>query len=300
MPHVVSLTHPELAEAIAEKLDWSVLPVKVTKFASGESRLQILQPLSSSHVFVLHSTQKPVDENIVLYANLIEALRHIGAEKIETFFPWLGYSLQDRRFSERESQAFEVATQLLRASRVSSCWTLDVHSPETLPKNWNMLSAWPLFADDLKKKNLLEGAVFVSPDKGSEARVKAFALEISAPFFCLQKKRDQDGNITALQLSDEDSHFLQGKNVILMDDVINSGSTMIEASVVLKNAGVKRISVYATHGLLVGSAIERLSASDIDEVVVTDSISTAVHQKLKKLRIVTIAGLLLSQFQELA
>lgn len=299
MPQLLSLTHPELISAVSRELNWPIVPVAHSRFASGEQRVRITEPLHSSEVFVVHSTHDPVDANMILLANLVDALWGAGAKRVTVTVPWMGYSLQNRRFTEGESDAFAVAQRMLGAIPWSDGWVIDPHSVESLKKPWKSISVWQEFADDLQERGRLENAVVVSPDAGSEARGRAFAQLINKPFVCLQKRRGGSGFVETIEARLEDHPKLQGKDVILTDDVINSGSTMVAAAKAAKQAGAREVYVYATHGLLVGNAMSILLDSPISEVVVTDTIPTAVERACNGLRIRTIAGILMRQFSAL-
>lgn len=300
MPHLVSVTHPDLVQAVSRELEWPILPVNVSEFASGELRVRLSAALESSEIFVVHGTHKPVNKHMVLFGNLLDALWGAGAKRIVAICPWLGYSLQTRRFSEGESDAFSVALRMMHAVPWSEAWVIDPHDASALKQPWKSMSVWPMFADDMEEKGRLEKAVVVSPDKGSEARAKEFARLVNRPFVCLQKRRNDSGLLDEVSMMPEDRAVIQGNDAVLVDDVINSGSTIAAAANTLKREGAGRVFAYATHGLFTGDAEKKLLQSQIDETVVTDTIPTAVEVSQKQIRVLTIAGVLMRQFPELS
>lgn len=299
MPQLLSLTHPDLISAVSRELNWPTLSVAHSRFASGEQRVRLTEPLQSPEIFVVHSTHDPVDANMILFGNLVDALWGAGAKRVTVTIPWMGYSLQNRRFTDGESDAFAVAQRMLGAVPWSDGWVIDPHSLTSLKKPWKGLSVWQEFADDLEERGRLKDAVVVSPDAGSEERGHAFAQLIQKPFVCLQKRRGGNGLVETVEARIEDHPKLFGKDVIITDDVINSGSTMAVAAKAVKQAGAREVYVYATHGLLVGNAVGLMLDAPITEVVVTDTIPTAVEKARKGLRIRTIAGVLMKQFTAL-
>lgn len=266
-------SNPTLAKNLAQELDIEQVKVELSKFANDEKRVQLNDSVQGETVIVVQSFSQPVDEHIMEFLLLTDALERAGAKKVYAIIPWYGYSLQDKVFNDGEPLSAKVVANLISNSYTHRVFLLDVHNPSiagffSVPTHH--LSALPLFQKYVEQNFALDQAVVASPDFGGLKKAAKLAKTLNLDLANIEKSRDlQTGKIIKMELHGE----VKNKIVLVFDDVIVSGGTLIEATEVLKKAGAKEIHFLATHALLVNEAESKLQKSSLDSVIVSNSIT---------------------------
>ncbi len=275
-----------LAAGIAKLLGCELTKVEISKFANGEKRVWIKEPVKGHNVILVQSFSHPTDEYIMEFLLLADALERMGARHINLVLPWMGYSLQDKVFRDGESIAAKVVADLISNVYVKRVFVLDLHNSST-PGFFSIptqhLSALEFFADYIHQNFDLKNSVVASPDFGGLKRARTLAEKLDIDLVKIDKQRNlTTGEVSSLGVSGD----IRNKSIIIFDDVINSGSTVVSAAEVLKKHGAASVHFLSTHGPLVDSAYERMQNSLVDSVVVSNSIiQPAANAKLKVLDI---------------
>lgn len=269
-----------------------LISVEISKFSNDEKRVWIKdeQKVRGQKICIVQSFSKPVDENIIETLLIIDALERLGAREVSLIIPWMGYSLQDKVFREGEAIAAKVVANLISNSFVSRVFLLDLHNP-SIPGFFSIptyhLSAKSLFINYLKTNNYLENTVVVSPDFGGLKKARTFANEVNLPLLNIDKSRNlHTGTVTANSLSGGE---IAGKNAIIFDDVIVSGGTASKTAALLKKEGALKVIFIATHGIFCSDGLSTINQSEIDHVIVSDSITQSA--KPKNLEYISLAPL---------
>ncbi len=262
----------ELANTVGKKLDAKLLDVEIRVFPDGESVINVVGEVTNKRVLLLQSLYPPVDTHLIQALMLSHRLSQDGAE-VYVAMPYLGYARQDKEFVQGEIVSVGVIARLLRAVGVKRLVTVDIHSIEGLGHfsfPTFSLSAFPLLAEYVKKNYRLERAVAASPDLGGSARIEAFARVLGIEHFVLKKSRDRKtGDVT---VEGESIPELDGKDVIFVDDIISTGTSICRGAEVLKKSNPRSLYAVCTHPLLVDGALDRLYEVGIKEVIGTNTI----------------------------
>jgi ribose-phosphate pyrophosphokinase len=283
--------NPELSKEIAKHLKTKLSPITIKKFADGETYVKIGENVRGRDVFVIQPTCHPVNENLIELMIIIDALRRASAARITAVIPYYGYARQDRKVSSREPITSKLMANLLVASGVNRVLAIDLHSGQIqgffdIPLDH--LYALPLIIDYLKSKKITNGVV-VAPDVGGAKKTRRLAEALHLPMAILDKRRHKhnevDSNITIIG-------EIKGKNVIILDDIIDTAGTICTACKALKERGANDIFVCATHPVFSGKALECLSIPEIKEIVVTNTIPLTKEKMLPKIKVLSIAPLL--------
>ena len=263
----------QLATQIAHQLNTPLMDTEITQFANGEKRVWIKEAVRGENVILVQSFSQPTDEHIMEFLLMTDALERLGARHITLILPWMGYSLQDKVFREGEAIAAKVVANLVSNAYIKRAFLLDLHNTSTpgffsVPTEY--LSAMELFIDYVKTNLDLSQAVVASPDFGGLKRARVFARSLDLNLVNIDKDRDlKTGVVTAFGVHGD----VKNKIVLLFDDCILSGGTVVEAAEILKKEGAKAVYFLATHGLFTGEAKEKMQKSQVDKVVVTNSIA---------------------------
>jgi len=252
---------------------------EISKFANDEKRVIIQDEklVRGQKICLIQSFSAPVDENIIETLLIVDALERMGAKEVSLIIPWMGYSLQDKVFREGEAIAAKVVADLLSNSFISRIFLLDLHNP-SIPGFFSIptyhLTAKKIFLDYLQK-NPLQEPVVVSPDFGGLKRARNFANDLNLPLLNIDKSRDlQTGQVTAHAIHGGE---VRNRNVIVFDDVIVSGGTVAQAAELLKAEDAKKVIFMATHGIFCNDGLSVIEQSQVDQVVVSDSIAHDQH-----------------------
>lgn len=267
-------SNPRLARTIADSLGISEVATDISTFKNGEKRIWIKEKVQGENIILVQSFSQPTDEHIMEFLLLSDALERLGARHINVVIPWMGYSLQDKVFRPGEPIAAKVVANLVSNSYSKRAFLLDLHNTST-PGFFSIptfhLSAINLFAEYARTTIGLSNVVVASPDFGGLKRARTFANMLGVDLVNIDKHRDlHSGQATAMGMSGGD---VEGKVVILFDDCIVGGSTVVEAARLLKQQGAVGVHFFATHGLFVDDAQQKLTESEVDTVVTTNSIA---------------------------
>jgi len=282
--------NPELAKKICQHLKIKLGKALVGRFSDGEVRVKIEDNVRGRDVFVIQPTCPPVNENLMELLIMLDALRRASARRITAVIPYFGYARQDRKDQPRVPITAKLVANLLTIAGASRILTLDLHAGQIqgffdIPLDH--LYAVNVFIEYFKKLKIKNDLVVVSPDVGGIKMARAYAKRFKASLAIVDKRRNSPDSTEVMHLLGE----VKGKTAILVDDLISTGSSLVEAAKVLKERGAKKIYACVTHGVLSGDAVKKLENSFIDFLVITDSIPLPPEKKSKKIKVVSVAGL---------
>jgi ribose-phosphate pyrophosphokinase len=281
-------SNPVLAKKVASLLRKELFsPVSV--FSDGEIRIKVPENVRRRHVFIIQPTCKPVNDSLLELVFMIDAARRSSADEITAIIPYFGYSRQDRKEMPRVPISASVVASILENVGVNRIVTLDIHSEQQqgfIKGPWDNLYGSYSLIPEIKKRNL-KNLVVAAPDKGSMARATGYARLLGVNEIALvYKERDIMVNNTSSALAMIGN--VAGKNILLVDDMIDTGGTVIHAAEYLKKSGAKKVIICATHGLFSGNAPEKFAKSMVDELIITDTIP--LHSEMKKNKRVTVVS----------
>ncbi len=279
-----------LAKGICEYLGVSLAESEVATFRDGETQIKIKQNVRGKDVFVIQSTCFPANDNFMELLIMIDALKRASAKRITAVLPYFGYARQDRKDQPRVPITAKLVANLLTRAGSDRIIAIDLHAGQIqgffdIPVDH--LYAVKIFEKYFKKK-ALKNVVIVSPDVGGIKMARAYSKRLGAGLAIVDKRRISDSEAEAMHLLGD----VKGKNVILVDDIIATAGSIVEAAIALKKNGAKDIYAAITHPVLCGPAIERIKTSEIKELVVTDTIPLGRKKKLKKIVQLSVAPLL--------
>ena len=263
----------------------------VTRFSDGECYVQILENVRGADVFVVQPTCFPVDEHIMELLLLVDALKRASARRITTVIPYYGYARQDRKDKPRVPVSSKLIADLLTTAGAHRALVVDLHAPQiagffNIPVDH--IFASPVLVDHFKKMHLPNLTV-VSPDAGGVERARFFAKKIDAALAIVDKRRT-DMNVAEVMHVIGD---VKGRTCLIIDDIIDTAGTLVKTAEALVSAGAEKVYACATHPVLSGQALERISKSSLEEVIVTNTIPlTGKAQTEPKIKVLSIAGLL--------
>jgi ribose-phosphate pyrophosphokinase len=284
-------SNKRLAAKIAAKLDLELSPVEIFVFPDGEKRIRIQEKVLGEDCVIIQSASIPPDENYMELFIMIDALKRSGAKSVKTLIPYLGYQRQDHIFRDGEAVSLEVIANILKVVGMTEGYSFDLHSPkipEVFSVPLHQLSALPAFAKKIKEDFVLEEVVLVSPDMGGIRRIREISeLLGNIPYATITKNRDlASGEINDSGLEGD----VRGHSAIIVDDMISTGQTMVEAAEMLIENGAVKVFVFATHAVLAREADKLLQHSRIERVVVSDTIDVPSFKIFPKLEIISIAN----------
>ena len=292
--------NPALAAEVASHLNISLGAADVGRFSDGEVTVEIKQNVRARDVFVVQSTCAPTNENLMELLIVVDALKRSSAERISAVIPYFGYARQDRRpRSTRVPITAKVVANMLQAAGVSRVLTMDLHADQIqgffdIPVD--NIYASPVLLGDLRQK-MYDDLIVVSPDVGGVVRARALAKQLGCDLAIIDKRRPKANVSEVMHVIGE----IDGRNCVIMDDMVDTAGTLTKAAEVLKERGAKKVVAYCTHPVLSGPAIDRISASPLDELVVTDTIPlSAAAQACTKIRQLTCAPLMAETFKRIS
>ena len=282
-----------LAQQIAKKLGKSLM-YPISRFADGEVKVSIPESLNKREIFIIQSTSYDVNLHIMELLLMVDAAKRAGSDKINLLIPYFGYSRQDRKESPRVPISAALVASMLKSAGAFRVLTLDIHSDQQqgfFNGPWDNLYGSYVLMSQIKKLKL-KNLIMASPDKGGMIRASAYAKRLNSEGIAIvYKERDTSVNnkSAALDMIGD----VKNKNVVLVDDIIDTAGTITNAAKLIKSRGAKRIFIAVTHGLFSANALERINADSIERVFVTDSINHRSDvRNCKKIQIVSLAGLL--------
>ena len=284
--------NPDLASEVAKHLNIPLGKATVGRFSDGEVMVELLENVRGRDIFVLQSTCTPTDANLMEIMLMVDALKRSSAGRITAAIPYLGYARQDRRSrSARVAISAKVVANCLQVAGVDRVLTMDLHADQIqgffdIPVD-NVYAA-PILLGDIWKNNHSD-LIVVSPDVGGVVRARALAKRLESDLAIIDKRRPKPNVATVMNIIGE----VAGRTCILMDDMVDTANTLCEAAAALKKNGAKKVLAYCTHPVLSGKAAEKVSNSELDELVVTDTIPLTENAKAcDRIRQLSIANLL--------
>ncbi len=284
--------NPRLAVNVVNHLDMSLGKMTVGRFSDGEVMVEILEHVRGRDVFVLQPTCAPTNDNLMEIMTMVDALRRASAGSITAAIPYFGYARQDRRpRSARVAISAKVVANMLQGVGVDRILTMDLHADQIqgffdIPVD-NIYAA-PVLLADIDQRNL-SNLVVVSPDIGGVVRARALAKQLEADLAIIDKRRPRANVSEVMNIIGE----VDGRTCIIMDDMVDTAGTLCKAAAALKERGAGAVYAYCTHPVLSGSAIERITESELDELVVTDTIPLSEQAaSCAKIRQLSTAALL--------
>ncbi|MGH9459056.1 MAG: ribose-phosphate diphosphokinase [Thermoanaerobaculia bacterium] len=283
--------HPTLGHEICEILGTDPGRISLYNFSDGESYAQIDENVRGADVFIVQPTSPPVNDNLVELLIMLDAFKRSSASRITAVIPYYGYARQDRKDKPRVPITSKLVADLVSAAGASRVLTIDLHAPQIqgffdIPVDH--LFAAPVLLRHLKTLNLPDLTI-VSPDAGGVERARAYAKRLGAQLAIIDKRRTGKNQTEVMNIIGE----VEGRNVFIVDDIIDTAGTLIHTVEVLHEQGAQSISAACTHAVLSGPAIGRINASKLDQVVVTNTMPTADKEaECPRLRALSIADLL--------
>lgn len=280
-----------LAGEIADVLSIPVGKATVSNFSDGEIMVQINENVRGSDVFLIQSTCMPVNKNLMELLLMTDALRRASAARITAVMPYYGYARQDRKAAPRVPISARLVADLLEAVGISRVLTIDLHAGQIqgffeIPVDH--LYASPVLVDYVRRE-YLNNLVIVSPDAGGVERARAFAKRLNASLAIIDKRREKANVSEVMNVIGE----VEGKSALLFDDMIDTAGTITHAAAALKEKGAKKVLAACSHAVLSGPALDRINASVLEEVIVTNTIPMdEKQQKCNKLTVLSVASLL--------
>ncbi len=282
-------SNPKLAKAVCKYLDLPLGKAKVGRFSDGEIRIEIRENVRLKDIFIIQSTCPPVNENLVELLLMLDAFRRSSARRITAVIPYYGYARQDKKVEPRVPISAKLVANLIAVSGATRVITMDLHTGQIqgffdIPVD-NLFAA-PIILKYIKEKfSGYDNIVLVSPDTGGVVRARAFAKRLNASLAIINKKRDAPNKAKAMEVIGD----VKGKIAIILDDMADTAGTLSEAASVLIDKGVEKVLACCSHPVLSGPAVDRIADSELESVIVTDTIP--LNEKAKKNDKITVLSI---------
>lgn len=282
-------SHLELAEEIASIMGKPLGRATVTKFSDGEISVNLWETVRGMDCYIVQSTCDPVNDNLMEILIMIDAMKRASAGRINAVIPYYGYARQDRKAKARDPITAKLVADMLVAAGADRVLTMDLHAAQIqgyfdIPVDH--LIGMPILAKYFAAKNM-ENVVVVSPDHGSVPRARNMAQILNCPIAIVDKRRPEPNKSEIMNIIGD----IEGKNCILMDDMIDTAGTITNAANALKDLGALSVNACATHAVLSGPAIERIESSAIEELVLLNTIPLPEEKKIDKMTVLSVAPL---------
>ncbi len=285
-------SNPQLAKDICANLGVPLGRANVATFSDGETRVEIDENVRGTDVFIIQSTCPPVNTHIMELLIMIDAMKRASADRITAIIPYYGYARQDRKVAPRAPITAKLVADLITAAGARRVLSMDLHAGQ-IQGFFNIpvdnLFATPILLEYMKRNYQGDGTVIVSPDTGGVERARAFGKRLGANLAIIDKRREGPNESQVMNIIGN----VGGRKVIILDDMIDTAGTIVQAAEALKNEGAREISACCTHPVLSGPAIERIQGSVLKELIVTDTIP--LHEKARacsKITVLSVAGIL--------
>jgi ribose-phosphate pyrophosphokinase len=293
-------SNPPLAKSIADYLEIPLTEASVRRFADEEVFVEINENVRGEDVFVLQTTSYPANDNLMELLICIDALRRASAKRITAVVPYFGYARQDRKPGPRTPISAKLVANLITTAGANRVLSVDLHAGQIqgffdIPTD-NLFAA-PVIAADIQARLSNKNLMIVSPDVGGVVRARGLAKRLdNAPLAIVDKRRERAGESEVMNIIGD----VDGRTCILVDDIVDSAGTLCNAAAALRQQGAEEVFAYCTHGVLSGGAAARVAASELKELVVTDSIWSGEPDEDGKIRRLTIAPLLAEAVRRIA
>ena len=284
-------SNKHLSQKISKFLKNRLVNSNIRKFADGEIYIEINENIRGNSIFLIQSVSSPANDNLMELLLSIDALKRSSAKNITAVIPYFGYARQDRKVVPRTSISAKLVSNLIAKAGADRVVTVDLHYGQIqgffdIPVD--NLFATPIFARHIKKKLKKNNIICVAPDVGGTARARALGKLLNVDLAIVDKRRPAPGKSEVMNVIGN----VKNKTCILVDDIIDSGGTIVNAASELKKRGAKDVHVYVTHGVLSGNAVEKIKKSSIKNLVVTDTIDNSMKvKKAKNIEVLTISNL---------
>src|SRR5208283_116895 len=280
-----------LAKKICDKLGVSIGKANVTTFSDGETRVEINENVRGMDVFIIQSTCPPVNETLMELLIMIDAMKRASAYRITAVVPYYGYARQDRKVAPRAPISAKLVADLITTAGAQRVLSMDLHAGQ-IQGFFNIpvdnLFATPVLIEYMKK-NYQDNTVVVSPDTGGVERARAFGKRLGASLAIIDKRREGPNEAEVMNIIGN----VEGKKVIILDDMVDTAGTVVQAASAMKEAGALEVSVCCTHPVLSGPALDRIEKSEIKEALVTDTIPLSDRAKnCGKIKVLSVSGIL--------
>ncbi len=288
-----------LAREISELLDIPLCDTDIKKFSDGEISVRIGNSVRGSDVFIIQSTCPPVNDNLMELLIMMDALKRASAGRVNVVMAYYGYARQDRKDKSRVPITAKLVADLLSVAGADRVISVDLHADQIqgffdIPLD--RLQAMPIIADYIASHNFdMSKLVVVSPDVGSVKRSRALAERLGVPMAIIDKRRPRENVAEVMNVIGD----VEGKDVIMIDDIIDTGGTLVGAAKALKNLGAENIYAACTHALLSGPAIDRIKDSPILKMITTNTIPLAKEKQIEKIEVISIAELIAKAIQRI-
>ena len=285
-------SNPLLSKSISKQLKLKLINTNIKNFADGEIYVEINENIRGNSVFVVQSTSTPANDNLMELLLCIDALKRSSAKNITAVIPYFGYARQDRKVVPRTSISAKVVSNLITNAGANRIVTVDLHAGQIqgffdIPVD-NLFST-PIFARHARKKIKSKKIICVAPDVGGTERARALGKLLNVGLAIVDKRRPKPGQSQVMNVIGD----VKGQTCILVDDIIDSGGTIVNSAKALKSRGAKDVYVYITHGVLSGDAIKKIKNSVIKNLVITDTIDNVHKTKnVKNIEVLPISGLM--------
>lgn len=281
-----------LAEAIADHLDCPLSAAEIKNFSDNEIFVRINENVRGEDVFVIQSTSKPANDNLMELLICIDALVRASASRITAVIPYYGYARQDRKTDGRTPISAKLVANLIAKAGADRVLTMDLHAGQIqgfFDVPTDNLVAMPVIENDIRTAHGSSNVMVVSPDVGGVVRARNLANRLGVDLAIVDKRRPEAGKSEVMNIIGD----VAGRHCIMVDDICDSGGTLVNAAAALKDKGASGVSAYVTHGVLSNNAVKRVEKSVMDEIVICDTIRpTEEDYKSKSLRVLSVAPLL--------
>ena len=285
-------SNKSLSQKISKHLKTKLVHSSIKRFADGEIYIEINENIRGNSIFLIQSISSPANDNLMELLLCVDALKRSSAKNITTVIPYFGYARQDRKVVPRTSISAKLVSNLITKAGADRIVTVDLHAGQIqgffdIPVD--NLFATPIFARHIKKNLKTKNLVCVAPDVGGSERARALGKMLDVGLAIVDKRRPAPGKSQVMNIVGN----VKGKTCIIVDDIIDSGGTIVNAAKALVDRGAREVHVYVTHGVLSGSAVEKIKNSKIKKLVVTDTIDN--EEKVKKasnIQVLTISNLM--------
>ncbi len=283
-------SNPELAKEICDYIGIDLGKTEVKTFSDGEISLSLTESVRGADIFIIQPTSSPVNDNLMELLIMIDAARRASARRITAVLPYYGYARQDRKVKAREPITAKLVANLVVQAGARRVLGMDLHASQIqgfFDVPFDHLLAAPILADYFKNMDL-ENTVVVSPDMGGVTRARGLAERLGVPLAIVDKRRPMPNVCEIMNLIGD----VKGKNVIMIDDIIDTAGTIVGAAEALKERGAKDMYICCTHPVLSGPAIERIQNSCIKEMITTNTIKLPEEKHIDKIKVLSVAPLI--------
>ena len=290
----------KLCKDIARQLKLKLVNSNIKRFADGEVYVEINENIRGNSIFVVQSTSNPANDNLMELLICIDALRRSSAKNITAVIPYFGYARQDRKVVPRTAITAKLVSNLITDAGANRILSVDLHAGQIqgffdIPVD--NLFATPIFARHIKNKMKLNNFICVAPDVGGVERTRALSRRVNSSIAIIDKRRPTPGKSEVMNIVGS----VKNKNCVIVDDIIDSGGTIVNASKALREKGAKDVYVYITHAVLSGEAIHKIEKSQIKKLITTDTIDNSKKiRKSKKIEIISLAPMISEAMKRIA